>query len=77
MALAVFADGGIDQSGIVFSSKPVTFGIRSHCGEKTFGFPLEQKLAHGIQFLRAALVDAFVQPGAQFPQVGRGELAHM
>ena len=76
MARAVFADGSLDERGIVFSREPVHFGIRSHLIEKPFRFAFEQQFANSLQFLRAALVDAFVQERAQFLRIGGGEFAH-
>ena len=72
----MFADGGFGKCGIVFACEPVSFGIGGHLGEKPFRFAFEQELANSVQFLQAALVDAFVQQRAQFVWVGRGELAH-
>ena len=76
MACAVFADGVLNERRVVFTREPVSFGIRSHLVEKPFRFAFEQQFANSLQFVRAALVDAFVQERAQFVWVGRGELAH-
>ena len=76
MARAVFADGNLDERGIVFSREPVRFGIRSHLIEKPFRFAFEQQFANSLQFFRAALVDTFVQQRTQFLRIGVGERAH-
>ena len=76
MARAVFADGNLDECGIVFAREPVSFGIRSHLIEKPFRFAFEQQFANSLQFLCAALVDTFVQERAQFLRIGGGEFAH-
>ena len=65
--------------GLLFgdpAGAPVFGKLRADFRDQPLGLKLQQRLPDGLEFLRAALVDAIVQQRAQFVWVGRSEFAH-
>ena len=76
MPRAMFPDG---LGGLLFrdpAGAPVFGKLGTDFRDQPLGLKLQQRLPDGLEFLRAAMVDAFVQEGAQVVWVGCGELAH-
>ena len=72
----MFTNRGFDQGGIMFPGKIIFLRLFAHFLDEPVKFKLQQRLPHRFEFCVGAVVEAFMEEGAELLRVFGGERTH-